>query len=130
MARYLMASASVHATAAICDYLLDRLSADDIVIVLGIHRGDPDVRDVGDAINVAEVRLGPLVTVDPVSREGDPAAEILAVAADRDVDEILLGRWTGRRDAGSTGNGTVRTVVEGADRPVVVVPVSEPAHGA
>jgi nucleotide-binding universal stress UspA family protein len=116
MTRFLLASDSVHATAAGCDYLVDRTDGDDAVVALTVLEGvDPErERDAADALNVATVRLpGTTETARP---EGKPAPAILEAARERDVDEIVLVA------AGSGGPGsTVRAVLADADRPVVVV---------
>jgi len=112
---FLLATDSVHATAAGCDYLVDRVGTDDTVIALTVHEGggaDAE-RDAADALNVATVRLSGAVETE--RREGDPAGAILDAARDHDVDEIVLVAPSG--GAGST----LRGVLGGADRPVVVV---------
>jgi len=115
--RVLLATDSVHATAAGCDYLADRIGPDDEVIALTVlESAIPDhERDAADALNVATVRLR---TVETIRREGDPAPAILEAASEHDADEIALV-------AAETGIGsTIRSVLAGADRPVVVVPAA------
>ncbi|MFA5882514.1 MAG: universal stress protein [Acidimicrobiia bacterium] len=67
------------------------------------------------------------VTDDRLALDGTPADVILAAAAERNADLIVVGeRGTGggpARDLGSTS----RRVLEGADRPVLVVPQEQPA---
>jgi len=53
--QYLVATDSVHATAAACDHLEEQLATDDIVTVVAVGREDS--RDAGDALNVANARL-------------------------------------------------------------------------
>ena len=72
MTTVLVASASVHTTAAACDHLGPRLSSDDAVIVLGVSEPGLDDRDVGDAGNVARTRLVE-PAVETVVEAGDPA---------------------------------------------------------
>ena len=123
MPTYLLATASVHTSAAACDYLADRLDADDTVMVLGVAEPDAPDRDAGDAINVARARLAP-ATVWTEQREGDPVTEILDLAADVEADEIILGQRGGDPEGETTGLGsTVAAVAGETDRPVVVVPV-------
>lgn len=131
MTRYLLATASVHTTAAAADYLSDRLTADDEVLVVTVGESDLDARDAGDAANVARTRLLP-ATVEVLERHGDPAAEVRAVLADRDVDALVVGPHRGDPGApgGSESNGcapgsTVRTLLGTVDIPVVVVPLGE-----
>lgn len=121
---YLVATDSVHTTAAACDYLEGRLAADDTVTVLSLPEvGD---RDAGDAINVAEVRLVGEWTVETVQPDPDPdtATAILAAADDRDADVVLVGPHAGAPESGPALGGTTRRVIEGVDVPVVVVPLS------
>lgn len=132
MTRYLLATASVHTTAAAADYLAERLTADDEVVVLTVDESDLDARDAGDAANVARSRLLP-ATVDVVEREGEPAAEIRSVLAEREVDALLLGPRRGDPDASEAGGesdggapgSTVRALLGDAAVPVVVVPAPE-----
>ncbi|WP_436928596.1 universal stress protein [Halosimplex halobium] len=133
MTRYLLATASVHTTAAAADYLADRLSADDEVVVLTVAEPDLDGRDAGDAANVARSRLLP-ATVEVVEQEGEPTDEIRTVLAERDADVLLLGPRRG--DPAASGGGddsttgvapgsTVRALLGDVAVPVVVVPVPE-----
>ncbi|MFB6106085.1 MAG: universal stress protein [Halobacteriaceae archaeon] len=118
MTRFLLATDSVHTTAAALDYLEDRADVDAVVAVAVTDPAAP--RDAADALNVVGARLTG-VAVDRVERSGDPGPEILAAAADADVDEILIGAHGG--DPGAEGVGsTARQVLAAADRPVVVVP--------
>lgn len=125
MTRFLVATASVHATAAACDYLTDRLGPDDEVHVLTVRAGadESDPRDAGDATNVATVRLaGTDADVRTIEREGEPAPEILRYAEEIDADELLLAAHDGPPGADPPDVGdTARRVLTGADRPVVVV---------
>ena len=125
MTSYLIATASVHVTAAAVDYLQDRLDpgSDDIVVV-GVTEPGDDERDAGDAANVARSRLaGAPPTVD--LRDGDPVAGIEAAIEDHDPDVVLIGPNDGT--AGASGVGTTATeLLARVDRPVVVVPV--PGH--
>jgi nucleotide-binding universal stress UspA family protein len=116
--RFLLATDSVHATAAGCDYLAGRLTGDDAVIALTVLEGGEAAseRDAADALNVATVRLR---TVETIRREGDPAPAILEAAGEHDADEIVLVA----PESGDVGS-TIRSVLAGADRPVVVVPAA------
>jgi nucleotide-binding universal stress UspA family protein len=123
MRHVLVATASVHTTAAACDYLGPLLGPDDRVAVLAVAEPDLDARDPGDATNVARTRLVE-PAVETVVREGEPAAVIREVATARDVDEVVVGPRRGDPDSASDPpGGTVRRLVGRTDRPVVVVPV-------
>jgi len=152
--RYLLATDSVHTTAAACDYLQERAGSDDGVRVVHVQadtderdasspgpqaRQDAgDARDGREALNVATVRLGAVAEVDTEQRSGAPAKELLAAAEEFDADEIVLGvhassergldgRETSVGDPGgeSAVGSTTRAVLGDADRPVVVVPQEE-----
>lgn len=122
MTRYLVATASVHTTAAACDYLQSRGGADDTVLVLAIREPTLDDRDPGDATNVARTRLV-APTVETLTREGDPADEIRAVAAERDVDVLVVGPRRGDPEtSGDAPGSTTRALLADSSHPVVVLP--------
>jgi nucleotide-binding universal stress UspA family protein len=111
----LVATDSVHVTAAACDYLADR--EPDTVFALAVGVGE---RDAADAFNVLSARL-PGAETETLLREGDPAEVIPAVAAEVGAETVVLGR-TGT--VGDTGLGSVAAAVLATlDRPAVVVPV-------
>lgn len=129
--RYLLATASVHTTAAAADYLDGRLAAAaDEVVVLTVDEPGVPARDAGDAVNVARSRLLP-ATVTVEERTGDPAAAIRAVMSEREVDELLLGPRRGDPDAEREGDGnadgavgsTARALLGTVNVPVVVLPL-------
>jgi nucleotide-binding universal stress UspA family protein len=61
-------------------------------------------------------------------REGDPAHEILRIAADRQADLVVLGsRGLGAIKSALLGNVS-KAVVSGSDRPVLVVKYPAPAR--
>lgn len=139
MTRYLLATASVHLTAAACDYLDGRLDDGDAVRVVHVELGDSDAarndpdaarndsdaaRDGGDALNVARTRLAG-TDVETVTREGDPGEEILAAAGAFDADEVLVGAREGDPGEGRHLGETAAYVVREADRPVLVVPLPD-----
>jgi len=126
MVTVLVASASVHTTAAACDYLTPRLGADDAVVVLGVAEPGMAARDVGDAANVARTRLV-APAVDAVVREGDPADAIREAAAEHAVDAVVVGATRGDPDAaGDPPGSTVRALLAASDRPVTVLPAPAP----
>lgn len=120
--RYLLATASVHTTAAAADYLGQRLAGDDEVVVLTVTGdGEPDARDAGDAANVARSRLLP-ASVEVLERTGDPATAVRDVLADRGADVLVLGPHRGDPDdRGDTPGSTTRALLGTVDVPVVVV---------
>jgi nucleotide-binding universal stress UspA family protein len=123
MTHVLVATASVHTTAAACDYLQARLGCDDEVTVLAVAEPTLDERDPGDATNVAQTRLV-APTVETLVRDGTPTAEIRAVAGERGVDEILVGPHRGDPEGrGEAPGETVRALIADSQWPVVVVPV-------
>lgn len=120
MTLFLVATDSVHTTAAACDYLEDRLTDGDTAHVLALVGGGVDERDAAEALNVAGVRLPGAETE---QHTGDPTDRILAVAADRAVDEIVVGARGGDPATRADGLGsTASSVLATADRPVVVLP--------
>lgn len=126
MTTVLVATASVHTTAAACDHLAADLGAGDSVVVLGVAEPRLDDRDPGDAANVARTRLVE-PAVETLVREGDPAEEILAAAVEFDVDGIVLGATRGDpATAGEPPGSTVEAVLAAADRPVTVLPSPAP----
>lgn len=121
--RYLVATDSVHTTAAACDYLEERLDSDDTVSVLTVP--EADARDADNALNVATARLLGRCEVETASLEtDDPASALLAAADDREVDVVVVGPHAGTPEAGPGLGSTARRIVEGSGAPVVVVPLS------
>lgn len=121
--RFCLGVDSVHTAAAACDYLSARATEDDVVVGVGVVPPDDPTaeRDVAEALNVLPVRL-PTLAVETDRREGDPAAELLAAAADHGADELLVGVRGGDPDATADVGATTRAVLTDADRPVVVLP--------
>lgn len=123
MTTYLVATASVHVTAAAADYLDERLDpAADAVVVVAVREPDAPDRDAGDAANVARSRLA---AVTPVvdTREGDAVDELLGAVAAHDPDEVVIGPHDGAADSSGLGS-TARALLERLDRPVAVVPLT------
>lgn len=124
--RYLVATDSVHTTAAACDYLDSRLDPDDAVSVITVSGLDPRAGE--DALNVAEARLFGQATVETQRIEADegedPASSILAVVAAESADVVIVGPHAGVPETGPELGGTAKRVIEAADVPVVVVPFS------
>jgi nucleotide-binding universal stress UspA family protein len=125
MTRYLVGTASVHTTAAACDYLQGRVGPDDEVLVVAVREPGVDERDPGDATNVARTRL-PAPTVETLTEDGKPATALQRVAAEREADVVVVGPRRGDPEAsGESPGSTVRALLADADRPVVVVPLAE-----
>lgn len=124
MTRYLVATSSVHVTAAAADYLQGRLDpgADEVVVVAVREPGAAE-RDAGDAANVARSRLAAAMP-ETETREGDPAEAIRAAVAEHDPDEVLLGAHRGTAGASGVGS-TARALLTDLDRPAVVVPLPD-----
>jgi nucleotide-binding universal stress UspA family protein len=119
----LVATASVHTTAAACDHLADQLDGEDTVTVLTVETADVAGRDAGDAANVARTRLIE-PAVDAVTRSGDPATAIREVATETDTDEIVVGPRRGDpAQAGEPPGSTVHALLADPPAPVVVVPL-------
>ncbi|MBV0925687.1 universal stress protein [Halomicroarcula limicola] len=122
MTEYLVATSSVHVTAAAADYLTDYLDPDeDSLVVVAVREPGRPVRDADDAINVARARFGtPAPTVE--TREGDTVPELLAAIEEHDPDEIVVGTNGGRAADQGVGS-TVTELLRRLRRPVVVVPL-------
>lgn len=121
----LVAVATVDDAAAICDYLQDRVDADDGVIAVTVHPPDastPD-SDRSEALNVVRVRLGE-PSVEAVERRGDVAAELRAALTEHDVDEVVAGRSGSESDDWAPGPAAA-ALADAASVPVVLVPLSE-----
>src|SRR6056297_3199350 len=95
MTDYLVATASVHVTAAAADYLGARLDpGEDSVVVVGVREPGAHERDAGDAANVARSRLAAAMPETEL-REGEPVAELRAAVADHDPDVVVVGANAG-----------------------------------
>ncbi|QGA81290.1 universal stress protein [Halomicrobium sp. LC1Hm] len=124
MTEYLVATSSVHVTAAAADYLQERLDpATDEVVVVAVREADSPDRDAGDAANVARSRLAAVApTVE--TPDGDPTETLLDAIERRAPDVVLAGPNRGVEGAEGVGS-TVRALLERAGCPVVVVPLPE-----
>ena len=124
MTRFLLATDSVHTTAAACDYLIDRLADGDEVYAVAVDAGEGDARDAGDALNVVATRLAGLASVETTRAEGDVADAILAAADEVEAAELVLGARGGAPGTDAELGGTVRAVLARASIPAVVVPIT------
>lgn len=120
---YLVATDSVHTTAAACDYLEDRLDGPgtDTVTLLTVSAGED--RDAGDAANVARARLTGRATVETLERTGDPAETILDAVDEVDAAVLVIGPRSGSPGADADLGSTARSVLARAPVPAVVVPL-------
>lgn len=121
MTTYLLATSSVHVTAAAADYLEDRREPSDDVVAVGVREPDAATRDVGDAINVARSRLAAAAPTAEI-RDGEPTAQLLDAVAEHDPDVVIVGANAGTAGASGLGS-TAETLISELQRPVVVVPV-------
>ncbi|MFD1632259.1 universal stress protein [Haloplanus ruber] len=85
-----------------------------------------DAEELPDVITDAAGRLSESgFTVDVHSRHGDPAEEIIALAASEDVDAVVMVARQ-RSAVGKVLLGSVtQGVLLGTDRPVIVIPHDE-----
>ncbi|KAA9400086.1 universal stress protein [Haloarcula sp. CBA1130] len=122
MTTCLLATSSVHVTAAAADYLQDRFDPadEDDIVVVAVRDSDAPSRDAGDAVNVARSRLASFMPATE-TREGAPVTEILAAIDKHDPDELLIGPHRGTDDSNGVGS-TAQELLARVDRPVIVVP--------
>lgn len=122
---YLVATESVHTTAAACDYLEPRLDGPtaDTVTVLTVAAGG---RNAGDAANVARARLAGRATVETDRREAGDGSVAAAIGEALDAtgaDVLVVGPHAGEPGADADLGSTARALLTGATVPVVVVPL-------
>ncbi|WP_135821050.1 universal stress protein [Halostella litorea] len=120
--RYLVATDSVHTSAAACDYLADRLADGDAVVGVAVAETPDEERDRREALNVLRVRL-PGADVETELRHGDAADELRDAVADHAADELVVGPRRGDPDADPALGGTARALLAEPPVPVVAVPL-------
>lgn len=122
MTTFVLPADAVHESAALCDYLVDRLDSDDIVhaVTSTPDESTPQARrDSEDAQNAIYARLGAIATVDRHTESVNSFVEALLAVADRTgADEIVISHTPEQADE------TARLLAQ-SSRPVVVVPFSE-----
>ncbi|ELY48909.1 hypothetical protein [Natronolimnohabitans innermongolicus] len=135
---YLAGATSVHTTAAICDYLDERATADDTVTVVAVvsatDAAGPERRDAQEALNVAPVRLAAVGRVETELRETDaePADVLRDVATAVGADELLVTPQDGDPSVSADSDDTTESQLGStaralaADTPVPVVVVPAP----
>lgn len=121
--QYLVGTDSVHTSATACDYLEQRLTADDGVVAVAVaSRTSPRRSDRQEALNAFRVRLAGVDSVETELRGGDAAAEIRAAADERGAEEIVVGPHRGDPDVDAAPGGTLVDLLGSATRPVTVLP--------
>jgi len=126
MTTYVVATDSVHTSAALCDYLVDRVDDGDTVYAINsVHDEDSEaVRDGQDALNAVASRLAAVTTVETeqFSRGNVPAEDILSYSEEIDADEVVLGvRKPSPTNKAAVGSVTEQVLLH-SDRPMAVVP--------
>ena len=102
MTTFVLPADAVHESAALCDYLVDRLDSDDIVhaVSTAIEANSPQARrDSEDAQNAIYARLGAIATVErhTETAESQPAA-LRSVAERTTADEIIVSNVAAEAD--------------------------------
>ncbi|MFC7043163.1 universal stress protein [Halonotius sp. GCM10025705] len=128
MTTFVVATDSVHTSAALCDYLFDRVAEDDTVYAINsLHDEDADpeaIRDGKDALNAVASRLAAVTTVktEQFSRGNVPAEDILSFSEEVDADEIVLGVRKPTETSKVAIGSVSEQVLLHSDRPMAVVP--------
>lgn len=127
MTTFVVATDSVHTSAALCDYLADRVTDADTVYAINSHHDDADpeaIRDGKDALNAVASRLAAVTTVETeqLTRGNVAAEDILSFSEAVEADEIVIGV----REPTDTSKVAIGSVTEQvllhADRPMAVIP--------
>jgi len=118
---YIVATESVHTTAAACDHLLEILTSGDQVTILTVTSPSSESRDAADAANVATARLTGACELAFKQREGEPAAEIEKTADTLNADVILVGIHSGQAGTGPDLGRTAQAVIESVSIPTVIL---------
>ena len=132
MSTFVVATDSVHTSAAICDYLFDRVAEDDTVHAINSPPDDDSgdaapeaIRDGKDALNAVASRLAAVTTVETEQLRGGTAAEDIRSVSERvGADEIVLGVQTPTDRPSDSMGDVAEELLHNADRPIVVVPRS------
>lgn len=125
MTVFLVATDSVHTSAAAADYLAGRADGNDVIYGVFVDdAGDATTtRDGMEALNAFRVRLAATTTVETAQRDGDVVAELCAHADEKGIDEFVIGARSGAPGGDRRVGATARELLGTADRPVVVVPL-------
>ena len=132
MTTYVVATDHVDTSARLCDYLIDRIGADDELHAVnslpgGEETDTQDIRDGEEALNVITSRLGGFTTVETrqLVRDNEPHEDVLQEAEEVDADELVIGIRQRRPAANMVFGSTAQRILRRSDRPVVAVPLSE-----
>ena len=128
MTAFVVATDSVHTSAALCDYLVDRVGESDTVHAINsLHDADADsaaIRDGQDALNAVASRLTAVTSVETeqFTRGNVPAEDILSYSGTIDADEIVIGvRKPSATSKAAIGSVTEQVLLH-SDRTMAVVP--------
>ena len=137
--RFLAATDGREATTVLLrEYLQDRLAADDTVHLIHSLEGDDGDAGFGDdqsdlvlrgreSLESLEEWLGERVDVEThqLIRGNEPPEDVLQLAHEEGVDEIVVG--IRQRSAGERAlfGSTAQSILQRADRPVVALPLPE-----
>lgn len=131
MTTYLVATDHVDTSARLCDYLIDRVDADDDVHAVNSLPGEDetdtkDVRDGEEALNVIFSRLGGFTTVETrqLVRGNEAHEDVLQEAEEIDADELVIGIRQRRPAANMVFGSTAQRILRRSDRPIVAVPLT------
>ena len=116
---YAVATDGVYTSAALCDYLDGRVTADDTV-----HEGDA-VRDGEDTLTAVPARLGAVATVETHQfvRGNEPAEDVLDIVETVEADELVFGMCSTTTTVDC--DSVVRSPLTNASVPMAVVPLEE-----
>lgn len=121
MATFVLPADAVHESAALCDYLVDRLDGGDTVHAVSTDNesNSPQARrDSEDAQNAVYARLGAIATVKQHTETAErQSAALCSVAEQTGADEIVVYHATETIDERDTNQ-----LFEHSTCPVVVVP--------
>ncbi len=129
MAYIVAGTDSVETSERLCDYLLPRLDADDVVFALNsLHGGNDEemVEQGRNALAIFEERLAEVAMVETElnTDASDPAHDILTLADEHDADEIAIGLSQKRSPAQKVLFGSItQSVLTQTSHPVVGVPL-------
>lgn len=129
MTTFVVATNSVHTSAALCDYLVDRVDTDDTVHAINSQldsesAAGEELRDGMDALNAIYSRLGAVTTVEThqFTQGNAPVEDILSCTTDVDADEIVVGvRKPTPTSTVAIGSVTEQVLLQ-SSRPTVVIP--------
>jgi nucleotide-binding universal stress UspA family protein len=127
---YVVATNSVHTSAALCDYLDGRVAADDTVHAVNSLQGgnatdSDDIRDGEDALNTVASRLGGVATVETHQfvRGNEPVEDVLDLVRAEDADELVFGIRKRNPTAKVVFGSVAQSMLLNANVPMAVVPL-------